>query len=253
MARLELADEIELAPRPGPGDRLTFEAEGLGPLGKGFAEGNLALAALKALRAVRPDLGYYGVHIKKRIPLAAGLGGGSSDAAAILKALGGQLGLAESQVLGLALSLGSDLPFFLGPPLALAQGRGEILSPWGGELPKWAVLVNPGFPLATGQVFRALALTNGGENNNLVPDSPPRPEAPPLGRNDLLAPALAARPGLEAAQAAVAGMSGAEAHGLSGSGPTFWALFRDRETAGKALESLAGRPFWAALTSLEGA
>jgi 4-diphosphocytidyl-2C-methyl-D-erythritol kinase len=63
---------------------------------------------------------------------------------------------------------------------------------------------------------------------------------------------LAIRPELKKAQAAVAAL-GAEAQGLSGSGPTFWALFRDRELAEKAHGRLAGRPFWTALTALEGA
>ncbi|MDR1607837.1 MAG: 4-(cytidine 5'-diphospho)-2-C-methyl-D-erythritol kinase [Deltaproteobacteria bacterium] len=249
MARLELADFLVLEPLERPlkaADSLTYEGFG-DPADLGFRDNNLALKALAALRALNPDLSYFGVYIQKNIPLAAGLGGGSSDAAAILLALGPKLGLSQSQLLSLGLSLGSDLPFFFGPKMALVEGRGEIISPWSGACPKWALLVNPGFPLATGRVFRELALTKRAEDHTLWPQSPLG--GCPFGENDLLAPALRLEPRLLEAQKELESLGGLF-FGLSGSGPTFWVLFATHEEAKEARASLKARPWLSILTAL---
>jgi 4-diphosphocytidyl-2-C-methyl-D-erythritol kinase len=258
MARLKLADELILTPLGAAGDELTFEKGGSDPqdaglnvnLDEGFVQDNLVLKAISALRAEKPELGFWRVHINKKIPLAAGLGGGSSDAAAIIKELGRRAGLEKPRLKTLALNLGSDLPFFLGPPLALAEGRGEILSPWAGEPPRHVILVNPGLPLATGRVFQELALTKQSDENNLWPTNRLGSNFPALGENDLLAPALRLAPQLKSVSAALAGLGGL-AHGLSGSGPTFWALFQDAAAASRALASLSGQSWWSTRTELD--
>jgi 4-diphosphocytidyl-2-C-methyl-D-erythritol kinase len=261
MARVTLADELTLEPQEAGAnqDTLTVAAEGLepfmaGPIGSGyldpgFRHQNLALKALDAVREYNPEIGFFKVHLLKRIPLAAGLGGGSADAAAILSHFGRLLGLSLDKLMALALKLGSDLPFFLGPPLAVAQGRGEKLTPVALNIPTQAVLVNPGFPLATKEVFRALALTKEPDNNNLGPDWRSLSGIGPLGRNDLLAPALKIKPELNEILRLVKGL-GAEYWGLSGSGPTFWALFSTEKRADKAQKSLLASPFWSVRASL---
>ncbi|MDR2141523.1 MAG: 4-(cytidine 5'-diphospho)-2-C-methyl-D-erythritol kinase [Deltaproteobacteria bacterium] len=250
MARLTLADEIRLEPFAGGRDEFSFDYAGPGQPDPAFVGDNLVLRALQALRAEKPELGFFRVHIQKNIPLAAGLGGGSSDAATILRHLGPLLGLEPGRLRALALALGSDVPFFLGPPLALVRGRGEILSPWPGAVTGELILVNPGIALPTGRVFQKLALTKGQENNNLGPDFRSRPDLLPLGQNDLLAPALDLVPALGEVQATVAGL-GSLAFGLSGSGPTFWALFGEAAAARRAWRELETKPWWSVQIGLD--
>ena len=101
------------------------------------------------------------VSIVKNIPAAAGLGGGSSDAAAVLQALDELLGLGLpcSELMELGLRLGADVPFFLYGKTAWATGVGECLQPWPGLPPVTLVLVNPGIAVSTAWVFQNLGLT----------------------------------------------------------------------------------------------
>lgn len=103
------------------------------------------------------------IHIQKNIPIGAGLGGGSSDAAAILKTLPKVWGKkVENSVLKkIALQLGSDVPFFLQNQSAYAEGRGEQLTPLTFTLPYWIVLVNPGIHVSTPWAYKALAEKRG--------------------------------------------------------------------------------------------
>ncbi|MEZ5405783.1 MAG: 4-(cytidine 5'-diphospho)-2-C-methyl-D-erythritol kinase [Verrucomicrobiia bacterium] len=106
--------------------------------------------------------------LEKKIPSGGGLGGGSSDAAYTLKGLNElfQSPLSPEKLLALASQLGSDVPFFLGEPVARCQGRGERLSPlfhWE-DLPRRAVLINPGFGVPTGwayQTYQTYSLKKG--------------------------------------------------------------------------------------------
>lgn len=103
------------------------------------------------------------MHIRKRIPMGAGLGGGSSDAAVILRHLPRLWGkrIDDDRLLALGASLGSDVPFFLQDSSAYAEGRGELLTPFTLRLPYWIVLVNPGIhvstPWAYGEFSKRLA------------------------------------------------------------------------------------------------
>lgn len=101
------------------------------------------------------------IELYKRIPMAAGLGGGSSDAAAVLRALHQwwQLPLSPSDLLSMAASLGSDVPFFLTGGLALCEGRGEQVTPLAYHWPasmRWLLLLKPAISLSTAAVFRDL-------------------------------------------------------------------------------------------------
>jgi 4-diphosphocytidyl-2-C-methyl-D-erythritol kinase len=122
---------------------------------------NLALRAAQLVRQrLAPRQGVL-IELYKRIPVAAGLGGGSSDAAAVLRALQQwwQLPLSPSDLLDMAISLGSDVPFFLNGGLALCEGRGErvtALAPyWPGSM-RWLLLLKPAIRVSTAAVFRNL-------------------------------------------------------------------------------------------------
>src|SRR6266704_387946 len=130
---------------------------------------NLAVRAAQLLRRRLGLTRGVVIELHKRIPVAAGLGGGSSDAAAVLLALKRwwQLPLAPSDLLDLAASLGSDVPFFLSGGLALCEGRGERVTPlpqcWPPSM-RWLLLLKPAISVSTASVFRALtsdAYTDG--------------------------------------------------------------------------------------------
>ncbi|MDY6914064.1 MAG: 4-(cytidine 5'-diphospho)-2-C-methyl-D-erythritol kinase [Planctomycetota bacterium] len=152
VAKVTLYDRIDLQPRDD--GRIIFSCNGAdcGP-----DEQNLALRAAKLLVA-HTDSPIPGVEValKKHIPPGAGLGGGSSDAAAVLAGLNEMwnLQLAESELGRLAIRLGSDVPLFLGPPAARMTGRGELLSPVDLH-PFLAVLYLPAFACNTAEVYRA--------------------------------------------------------------------------------------------------
>jgi 4-diphosphocytidyl-2-C-methyl-D-erythritol kinase len=258
MARLAFGDVVRLRLTDAPEDELSFGFPDLGqnepyPMDPGFdGPGNLAL---RAARLFREAAGWphkaLAVHLEKSIPLASGLGGGSSDAAAVLKLLeasAGEKALGERRLRELALSLGADVPFYLAQgPLQWAEGIGEKLTPFTGRLPGDRVLlVNPGRPLSTGEVFRRLGLTSGQSSSNSLDaaarlSTGPGDPRPPLGYNDLLAPALSLDPELAETEALLARLSPRPLYsGMSGSGPTFWALYASAEDLVAAAGSLAG-------------
>ncbi len=163
--RLSLADELELEPRPS-GITLSCSRPDV-PSG----EKNLAWrAARAALDAAKSDRGV-AIHLEKRVPAGAGLGGGSADAAAALVGTNDllSLGLSEAMLLDLARKLGADVPFFVWGHLrdrerpgsgrtAIGRGVGEVLSPVSAP-PLFYVLTNPGFEVSTAWVFQQWALT----------------------------------------------------------------------------------------------
>ena len=149
VARISLYDEIILLPRE----------EGIGFFCRGADcgpdEDNLAVRAAEAMARFRPDAGVE-IELTKRIPPGAGLGGGSSDAAAVLHGLESAwgLGLTPERLSKIAAGLGSDVPLFLGGPASRMTGRGEILDPVAVH-DFHAVLFLPEFDCATASVYKA--------------------------------------------------------------------------------------------------
>ncbi|MBF0285377.1 MAG: 4-(cytidine 5'-diphospho)-2-C-methyl-D-erythritol kinase, partial [Magnetococcales bacterium] len=195
------------------------------------------------------------IRLTKVIPAAAGLGGGSSDAAAVLMALHRlwNLSLPWEEVLALGLTLGADVPIFLGGSAALAEGVGERLTPWP-DLPEVPlVLVNPGVPLATAQVFKALA---GPWPDPARPLPLPQARATPsddvaalaaLLENDLEPVSRRLQPAIGAAAEALR-QAGARGVLMSGSGPTVFGLFVSDDEAHQAARTLgAVHPHWLAI------
>lgn len=205
-------------------------------------ETNLALrAALTYHRALQSTSGRTPapvlIQLTKKIPVGAGLGGGSSDAAAVLKGLNEHYGspLSKGALLSLALELGADVPFFIDATPALARGVGEILTPYTGLAPFAVVLIYPGFGLSTGQVYRNLNLRltkyekkirkfpfNNGDF--LVPDHL---------RNDLEAAVLPQHPVIADLKSQLMA-HGAKGALMSGSGSTVFGLFADMADAQQA-------------------
>jgi len=181
--------------------------------------------------AVRLDL-------VKRIPVAAGLGGGSSDAAGALLALNHLWGdpLDATTLHRLGARLGADVPFFLTPGPQLGRDIGTELAAV--ELPAfWYVLLNPGFRVSTRTVYQGLDLGALKDRTPILPDDfnrlPPRDWV----GNDLETVTLVLFPQLQDFLDAITA-GGAEAWGMSGSGPTLFGIFPSAETAREAARVL---------------
>ena len=205
-----------------------------GPMAKGVPADHSNLA-LKAATLMGVDAS---IVLEKHLPAAAGIGGGSSDAAAVLRALHDLTG---KEVPEAGLPLGADVPVCLGARAAIMRGIGEVVEPV--DLPPLsAVLINPGVAVPTGVVFNGLARK----------DNPPM-EALPVGedfsvwlqrqRNDLEAPACAVQPEIATVLDALRHAEGCQVARMSGSGATCFGLFPDREHALRAAENLQ-RPGW---------
>jgi 4-diphosphocytidyl-2-C-methyl-D-erythritol kinase len=207
---------------------------------------NLASRALAAYRraaaAGPPPLA---VTIEKRIPVAAGLGGGSADAAAVLRAADALAAppLGAHRLRRVAAELGSDVPSQVEPRHALVTGTGEQVEPV--ELPGMAtVLVPQSRGLSSGEVYAELDRLGGGREH-LDPDALRRLAAAPLGElaggveNDLEPAALSLRPELGRSLAALRD-AGALAAAISGSGPTAFGVFANGAAAELAARGIEG-------------
>jgi 4-diphosphocytidyl-2-C-methyl-D-erythritol kinase len=236
----------------GPADQLSLTVTG--PFA-GALEGegdNLVLRAVRALGAAagigEPPLG---ITLDKQLPVAAGLGGGSSDAGAVLKLARDALGLPfdDAALAGIAADLGADGPMCLHARAAWAGGRGDRLTFETALPPLPALLVNPGVLSSTGAVYRAFDA-----NPPAQADMPPPPldwSAPAFvcwlqaQRNDLEAPAVGLQPIIGEALEAAADLAGARLTRMSGSGATVFALFDSTRAAAEAGRVLKTRcPDW---------
>ena len=203
-------------------------------------DGNLVARAARAYLDTAGLTARLQITLDKRIPVGAGLGGGSSDAAAVLRRLSDHYAnrLSAQALAAIAVGLGADVPFFLDPRPAWVTGIGERVEPLP-EFPSFDVLlVTPSPPLATADVFRAFDAA-------LTPPSPSRrmpalrsgtdwsPSVALLANalvNDLEPIAARLRPGIERVRSELERL-GAWAVAMSGSGPTVFGLFRDAEQA----------------------
>jgi 4-diphosphocytidyl-2-C-methyl-D-erythritol kinase len=234
----------------GVGDRVTVAAADdltlqiAGPFGAGLSvDDNLVLRAARAFRAARGSL----ITLEKTLPLSSGIGGGSADAAAALRALAALWGVALPSAAEV-LAIGADVPVCLAgrPARMTGIGEGVVALP---ALPSaWLVLVNPGVGISTPAVFKALARK---ENAPLPRDVPRLKTAADLGawlmmlRNDLEAPAMAHLPVIATVKAALSAQQGCLMARMSGSGATCFGLFADPLTAAAAARAIrATYPGW---------
>ena len=202
-------------------------------------EDNLAARAARLIQQFLPSPQGVRIELYKRIPTAAGLGGGSSDAAAVLLALQQwwQLHLSPSELLDMAASLGSDVPFFLTGGVALCEGRGERVTPltqhWLSQL-RWLLLLKPAISVSTATVFRHLPAsdyTDGRHTQTICAALNANSNLPQEHlHNSLERGVLEQYPAVAAAKAALLN-AGTPLVRLSGSGPTLFAPFADLTSA----------------------
>lgn len=254
----DIADEIALDT-----DRAA-EVSTSGAFAAAIEGENLLARTLALARERAPALQLGGVTLTKSLPVAAGVGGGSADAAAVLRALRQANPDAQLDWHALAACLGADVPVCLrGEPVVMwgaGAGLARLPVATGSREPMPAVLVNPRRPLATRDVFAALGAQPLGQ--------PPRaPETAGLQfastaevathlaavGNDLEAPARRLLPAVAEMQAALVRQAGCLHAGMSGSGPTCFGLFENAEAAWRATVALLGAEpgWWVVATAIE--
>jgi 4-diphosphocytidyl-2-C-methyl-D-erythritol kinase len=240
---IDLTDEVSVELRDS-GITLDVDGPDLGPVAD-----NLAHRAAQRLATSTGFRGGIAVRLTKRIPAGAGLGGGSSDAAAVLRCLTKLLDIPDGdpRVRAAAEQLGSDVPFFLtGGPLARGGGRGEILDPMSPLPTADLVLISPPVHVSTAKAYAALGDSRPGAST--------RPEwsAPsPSSWEDVAAQALndfqpivgAAHPEIGIALDALH-VEGARFALMSGSGSSVFGLFGSRAEAERVASGLTARLSW---------
>ena len=233
----EVADRIAIEPTDGPSSLCVT-----GPMARGIPTGPENLV-LKAAHLAAPNMGV-AITLEKHLPAQAGIGGGSSDAAAVLRALHARHGVALPRLAQVA-RLGADVPVCLAPRSQRMEGIGERLTPVETVPTLSAVLVNPGVAVPTPAVFGALQRRDN-------PPLPPMTWQDETGfrdwlgrtRNDLQAPALSIASEIGTALAALEA-SGASLARMSGSGATCFGLFDRPDDAHAAANSLReDHPDW---------
>ncbi|MBB2960842.1 4-(cytidine 5'-diphospho)-2-C-methyl-D-erythritol kinase [Methylobacterium sp. R2-1] len=250
VAFAEVADTLELT----PGSDLTLDVFGptAGPAGP--LDDNLVLRAARRFADGVDGLRLGAFRLHKRLPVAAGIGGGSSDAAAALRLLAelNRLPLDHPAVIAAARATGADVPVCLDPRARMMRGAGEEIGPVLGLAALPAVLVNPGVPVATAPVFKALGLAVGQQLDGAAHPAIGRgldAEAV-LGtiapaRNDLEAPALTVAPVIGEALTLLRAQVGCRLARMSGSGATVFAVFQDQAAAQAAAEAVRTvQPGW---------
>ena len=246
---IALYDTLTVVPRPGP-----FAIE-CTTAGVPIDPSNLIWKAAAALwRAARRsgELRDIVVRLEKQIPLQAGLGGGSGNAAAALIALARawRLNVKPPQLTDVAMTLGADVPFFLSGGTALGLGRGEEIYPLT-DLPRhWVVLLIPGFGVSTADAYGWY--DDDRDSDRIVVREPQHVPGPWPSRaaqmiNDLEAPIARRHPEIDHMKAALR-RTGALAAAMSGSGSAVFGLFQRRAEAETAVATLGASGWGAVLT-----
>ncbi|RMH31105.1 MAG: 4-(cytidine 5'-diphospho)-2-C-methyl-D-erythritol kinase [Nitrospirae bacterium] len=251
MQAVDVTDEIIVRVDPnGSGISLRCNDPRL-PIGAG----NLAYrAAHMVIEKADRQVGVQ-IDVVKRIPIGAGLGGGSSDAATVMMALVNllELGWSEEMMIREAAGLGSDVPFFVKGPSAVVRGWGQEIHPLTLKNPRWVVLVTPPFSIQTGWAYLQLDRARSA----VTPLSPRLTELQSqsevtwdalrgLMENDFESALWFHYPDLRRIKVALLD-EGAEAALLSGSGSTVFGVFTERERAEQAVRALKGRAAHVAL------
>ncbi len=239
MHTVGLNDELTLTMKPAAASRIALRCD---HAALAVDHTNLVYRAAQLVLARVDHAMDLSISLTKRIPMGAGLGGGSSDAAATILGLTRLLGLEWSvaQMAEVGQQLGSDVPFFFVAPAACVTGRGEQVRPVQVTGSRWIVLVNPGFPVETKWAYQQLAATRRGVRplSEAVQQLSHRAaldwsEVIPLVENDFETPVFAQHPVLAQLKSQLLSL-GAEVALLSGSGATMFGVFRDEAAAQQA-------------------
>ncbi len=241
VAFADLADRLTLAPSE------TRALDVAGPFGiaSGNVSDNLVLKAVNALRDRVDGIKAGRFTLEKNIPVAAGIGGGSADAAAALRLLArlNALALDDARLMDAARAVGADVPVCLDSKARIMRGVGEQLSPVI-TLPRLpAVLVNPGVAVATRDVFAKLVIRSGG--GPALTEMPQNFDAAiaflKQYGNDLAAPAIECAPVIADVLAVLEATAGCRLARMSGSGATCFALFASESEASAAARAVQAR------------
>lgn len=247
MQSVDWADELELE----SADQDAFTATGAVP----DDHSNLAWQAVDAIRRAVGSTAPIALRLGKEIPGAAGLGGGSADAAAALGLMGRHLGVDAGVLAELALQLGSDVPFCLTGGLAQIAGRGEVVDPVADDISGFALgIVVPPFELSTAAVYAAWDTLDGPEGPSVDgADLPPPLRSMGPFRNDLYGAAVELEADLEEWREEISERWGRPVM-LSGSGPALFGYFIDVNEAESAVRAVptGARATRAALPTLWG-
>lgn len=242
MVPLTLADHLTLTLLP---SGIELEVEGVSDPGM-QGKGNLAYRAAKALFQEAGAKGGVRIRLKKNIPVAAGLGGGSSDAAAVLRGLNRLLGLSwpPSRLASIGGRLGADVPFFCYGGPAHVRGTGDRVEPLGGFPDVHFLLVNPGFSVSTPWVYNQwdlqwdLRLTGQNQGATVRPLFRVVSDVVASLHNDLETVTIPAYPEVAKIKNELLDR-GAIGALMSGSGPTVFGVFDDRRASDMAQAGLA--------------
>lgn len=238
--RVDLSDELEVR-RSGSAGALEFHCAAPGVPSDGT---NLAVRAAEAFRRASGWNEGLRITLKKRIPAGGGLGGGSSDAAAVLRAmqrLSGEV-LSPERLMECARALGADVAFFAADlPWALGRERGDRIEPLPLKTQLWHLLVTPDFPIPTKEVYQAFALTPPRADATLLIRALEQRQISQIG--DLLFNALEPTvetlyPEMRRVKAELEEITGLSHPMVSGSGSSVFALCDSREQAESAAEKM---------------
>jgi 4-diphosphocytidyl-2-C-methyl-D-erythritol kinase len=248
VAFADVADKLDLEPGEA-GDNASLEI--IGPFAKacGPRADNLVLKAVQTLRHRKGRLKAGSFILEKNLPVAAGIGGGSADAAAALRLLAKANGMAldDPRITGSAIEVGADVLVCLDPKPRIMRGVGDLLSEPHVLPPLPALLVNPGVPLPTRDVFKRF---HGTPNNKKFLANVPITFDGMIGflnenGNDLMQAAIACAPIISEVLIVLRALPAVHLVRMSGSGPTCFALFRTLGEAQAAARRLqAERKDW---------
>ena len=236
MQRINLCDEISISLTDSPALTVTCDKNGVpdGP-------DNIAWKAARIMLDLSGSNQGADIVITKNIPVAAGLGGGSSDAATVLMGFNElfNLSLPDKRLMEIGITLGADVPFFIFKKTALAEGIGEKLSVMP-EMPKvWILIINPGVHVSTAWVYRSLELTNERVLSTLPQFYRTAEDICSIFNNDLESVTIPAFPVIADIKKLMI-QYGSTGSMMSGSGSTVFGIFsnkKEAENAGKLIST----------------
>ncbi len=244
------------------GEPLSLSVEGPGAAASGRVENNLVLRAARHFGQRYPAARLGSFHLVKRLPVAAGLGGGSSDAAAALRLLAraNAVSIGDTGIADAARATGADVPVCLMGRARMMRGVGDELGPLLALPPLIGLLVNPGEPVATKDVFSLMKIAPGAATSfGGHPEVYPGMAAEELiaalrkGRNDMESAACLLAPVIGDVLAVLGAAPGCLLARMSGSGATCFALFKDCRSAARAKKAIRrAQPSWWAKTCVLG-
>jgi 4-diphosphocytidyl-2-C-methyl-D-erythritol kinase len=240
MQRITLYDHLTIRLVPTPGVRVQCAGLELPP-----GQDNIAARAARRLLELSGRSDGVEIDIRKEIPVAAGLGGGSSNAATVLMGLNEMLdlGLSKKHLMTEGVVLGADVPFFIFEETAWATGIGDVLEKSGGLPAVWYVLVNPGLAVSTAWVYGNLRLTSPRDDLKIPRFSRTVEDLVSHLHNDLEQVTVGRFPLIGEIKKRLVKLG---AHGalMSGSGSTVFGIFTDKGAASVAADSLRAESDW---------